>query len=218
MQKWREKAWSIYHVSYTSSSFLTRQHVFRFANVQNSSTWGRSYTKKPQPRSFMGAPPSYVHLVSTWCYSCGEWDPWWLHLVQTVICVNIVIWYSRKILLFTIYVLVWCTCHILMCDKHRDGVFFYFFILQVHANSHNTVTAKSYPLYKFIQHVQKLLSYITKEADLSLHNVIVLCNHFICTVLYQRSAEGKVACRGNTKWSIRTRYVWVKNELSSSGT
>ena len=66
-----------------------------------------------------------------------------------------------------------------MCDKHRDGVCV-FFILQVHANSRNTVTAKSNPLYKFIQYVLKRLRQHIKETDLGLHNVIVLCNNLIC--------------------------------------
>ena len=54
------------------------------------------------------------------------------------------------------------------------------FILQVHNQTHaiqSQQKAKSYPLYKFIQYVLKLLRQHIKETDLGLHNVIVLCNN-----------------------------------------
>ena len=103
MQKWRVKAWSIllfeWHQSrvynsvyldtqggegvpdqrthFTDALFVLNQeqYGFHFANVWNSSTWGRNYKIRPLAHSFDGGLPSLsVYLGRHWRHSHDKMD------------------------------------------------------------------------------------------------------------------------------------------------
>ena len=85
MQKQRGKAW--YHLSCEWHQKIERAHftheffvlnreryAFRFANVQNSSTWGRKYKIWHLARSFDRGPlPPSVYLGRHWRHSRDKW-------------------------------------------------------------------------------------------------------------------------------------------------
>ena len=97
MQKQRGRPGIIYHVNDVSvylgrqrggkGSLIERMHfagaffvfnqeryAFCFANVQNSSAWGRNYKIRPLAHSFDGGPlPPSVHLGRHWRHSCDKW-------------------------------------------------------------------------------------------------------------------------------------------------